>query len=305
MTADVLIPRLRSFVGKQAGAPFVARDPVNEPTIRHWCEAMGDANPAYTDPVFAAGSVHGGIVAPPTMLQAWTMKGLVAPPRDADDAQAQLIAALDEAGYTSIVATDCEQTYERYLRPGDVVTATTVIESVSDRKRTALGEGVFFSTMTTYTDAAGEAVGTQRFRLLKFKPAPAVGQRPRPAMNDDSAFFWEGARRGELLIQRCASCGVLRHPPRPGCGACGSLEWDTVASSGRGSVFSYVVHHYPPVPGFEPPFVVALVELSEGTRLVSNLIEVDPEDVKIGMPVQVRFVAIDADLTLPLFAPAS
>ncbi len=294
---------LQAFVGRSAGAPFVARDAVNEAMIRHWCDAMGDANPAYTDPAFAASSVHGGVVAPPAMLQAWTMKGLVLPPKDADDAQAQLIAALDGMGFTSIVATNSEQEYARYLRPGDVITASTVIESVSEQKHTALGDGHFFSTLTTYTDASGLIVGTQRFRLLKFRPKPSASGRPRPAMNDDSAFFWEGARRGELLIQRCASCGVLRHPPRPACGACGSLEWDTVPSKGRGAVHSYVVHHYPPVPGFDPPFIVALVELDEGTRLVSNLIEVAPEDVKIGMPVAVRFVEVDAELTLPLFAP--
>src|SRR5205085_3839396 len=111
-------------------------------------------------------------------------------------------------------------------------------------------------------------------------------------------------KRGELLIQRCASCGTLRHPPRPACPSCRSLEWGTQRSSGRGSVHSYVVHHHPPVPGFEPPYVVAVIELEEGTRLVSNVIAVDPADVKIGMPVEVAFEAVDDELTLPLFRPA-
>jgi len=297
-----LMERLRAYVGKQAGLPFVARDPVNEPMIRHWCEAMGDRNPIYTDADAARASVHGGIVAPPTMMQAWTMKGLVQPPRDPDDAQAGVIAALDEAGFTSIVATNCEQDYVRYLRPGDVVTATTVVESVSDEKQTALGAGHFYATLTTYTDQDGDVVGTQRFRLLKFKPERPAGERPRPATNDDSAFFWDGLRAGELRIQRCTACGTLRHPPRPGCAACGSLEWDWIVSSGRGAIYSYAIHHYPPVPGFAPPFAVVLVELEEGTRLVSNLVEAT--EPRIGMPVEVRFVNVADDLTLPLFAPA-
>jgi uncharacterized OB-fold protein len=72
-------------------------------------------------------------------------------------------------------------------------------------------------------------------------------------------------------------------------------------SSGRGTVYSYVVHHHPPVPGFTPPFVVALVELEEGVRVVSNLIEVDPSSVEIGLPVRVAFEAVDDELTLPVF----
>lgn len=308
-TTATLADRLQAFAGKQAGAPFVARDPVNEPMIRHWCEAMSDRNPVYTDPVFAASSPHGGIVAPPAMLQAWTMKGLVPPAPDPEDAQRRLIAALDEAGFTSIVATNSEQEYARYLRPGDAITAATVIESVSEEKRTALGAGHFFTTLTTYTDQNGDVVGKQRLRLLKFRPPERAGAaapgRPRPAVNDDSAFFWEGARRGELLIQRCASCGELRHPPRPMCPACRSLEWDTLRASGRGTVFSYVVHHYPEVPGFETPYVVALVELAEGSRLVSNLVDADPGEVAIGMPVEVTFAAVDDEITLPLFRPRS
>ena len=109
--------------------------------------------------------------------------------------------------------------------------------------------------------------------------------RPRPAIDQDTSFFWEGAKKGELLIQRCVSCGTLRHPPRPACAACRSLEWDTQRASGRGTVHSYVVHHHPQVPGFEPPYAVVLVELEEGTRLVSNLVGVDPSEVTIGMPV--------------------
>ena len=126
-----------------------------------------------------------------------------------------------------------------------------------------------------------------------------------PAITHDIAFFFEGARQGELLIQRCESCGTLRHPPRPACPSCRSLEWDTVTSSGRGTVFSFVVVHYPQVAGFDYPLPIVLVELEEGTRLVSNSIGVDPADVHIGMPVEVDFVRYDDELTLPVFRPPS
>ena len=306
---DTLMSRLKAFEGTRAGEPLVGLDEVNPAMIRHWCEALGDENPVYTDPEFAARSLHGGIVAPPTMLQAWTM---VPRPGGPGSPNKAFMRVLDEAGFTSVIATDCEQEYARYLRPGDRITSTTFIETVSEEKATALGPGHFVTTRVEYTDRAGEIVGVQRFRLLKYRPGqtreepsgvPASAERPRPAISDDSAFFWEGLRAGELRIQRCASCGRLRHPPRPGCGACGSLEWDWAVAAGRGSVHSFVVHHHPPVPGFDPPFLVALIDLEEGTRLVSNLIDVDPADVGIGMPVEVAFVEVAADLTLPLFRP--
>lgn len=145
--------------------------------------------------------------------------------------------------------------------------------------------------------SAGVEEGNQRDAVTS--PSPVAPTRPRPAVSRDSAFFWEGARNGELRIQRCRSCGKLRHPPGPSCPGCRSLEWDYVLSAGRGQLYSYVVHHYPPLPGFETPFVVALVELEEGVRVVGNLLEVDPAEVSIGMPVMLRFERIDDDFALP------
>jgi len=272
--------------------------------IRHWCDAVGDANPVHTDPEAAARSAHGGIVAPPTMLQAWSMRGLEPKAGSRPSAQDELIQTLNEAGFSSVVATNCEQEYRRYLRPGDLITTRAVIDAISDEKHTALGDGFFVTTKTTFTDQNGEVVGTMIFRILKFRPPAApepTARRPRPAMNRDNAFFWEGVERGELLIQRCASCGRLRHPPGPMCPSCRSLEWDTVVSSGRGTVYSFVVPHHPQVPSFEYPYVVALVELDEGTRLVSNVVDIDPADVHVGLPVEVDFVAVDDELTLPQF----
>ena len=89
------------------------------------------------------------------------------------------------------------------------------------------------------------------------------------------------------------------------CPYCQSLEWETVTSSGKGEVFSFIIPHYPQVPFFEYPYVVAVIALQEGTRLISNVIDIDPGDVTIGMPVEVKFVAVDDELMLPLFAPAA
>ena len=125
--------------------------------------------------------------------------------------------------------------------------------------------------------------------------------RPKPAMSADTAFFWEGAREHKLLIQRCTDCKALRHPPGPGCASCGSLDWDTVEASGRGTVHSFAVHHYPPVPGFDVPNVVGLIELDEGVRMISNIVGVAPDDVEIGMRVDVSFEDFGDDLVLPQF----
>jgi uncharacterized OB-fold protein len=196
---------------------------------------------------------------------------------------------------------------------------------VSPEKRTALGPGHFVTSRTDFVDAAGEVVATMRFRILRFAPqaagappaadvpAPAAAagagdppgpMRPRPAVTADSAFFFDGTRRGKLLVQRCSSCGRLRHPPAPACRFCRSLDWDTVEASGRGNLYSFVVVHHPRVPSFDYPLVIGLAELEEGTRLVADLEGVAPADVRIGMPVVVDLLAVDDELTLPVLRPA-
>lgn len=128
--------------------------------------------------------------------------------------------------------------------------------------------------------------------------------RLAPSTTRDTQFFWDALREHRLLIQRCGDCGTLRHPPRPMCPRCNSLTWDTIESSGRGTVYSFVMPQYPEYPWFEYPYVVALIELDEGTRLVSNLCDVSPGDVTIGMPVEVSFAEFDDDLVLHQFRPA-
>lgn len=111
----------------------------------------------------------------------------------------------------------------------------------------------------------------------------------RPASTPDTRWWWEGAATGKLLIQRCAECGRLRHPPVPACPHCRSLRWDTVVACGRGVVHSVTVLHHPQLPGFDYPLVAAVVELEEGTRLVSNVVGAGPGEVRIGTRVQVEF----------------
>jgi hypothetical protein len=134
-----------------------------------------------------------------------------------------------------------------------------------------------------------------------------------PLVTPDTAFFWDGTAVGELRIQRCAKCGVLRHPPGPMCPACGEASTAGVAglaghegytvAAGTGEVFSYVVHHHPPVPGKRLPMVVALVQLPEGVRILGEMPGVRPDQVRIGLPVRVTFTRV-GDMSLPSWRPS-
>ncbi len=169
---------LEGLIGKPVGsqAVGVGPDPVNIPMIRHWAAAFEDANPVYTDPEQAAASRFGGIVAPPLMLQTWTMatpvitgiaeRGGSPTPVPGESP----LSVLDRAGYTATLATNSEFEIVRYLRPGDVVSAETVFESISEEKTTRMGRGRFVTWLTTYSDQDGEVVGRQLFRILKFDP---------------------------------------------------------------------------------------------------------------------------------------
>jgi len=101
--------------------------------------------------------------------------------------------------------------------------------------------------------------------------ASAWRGRPRPARTPDTAPWWTGLDAGELLIQRCVHCGQLQHPPEPVCLACRGFDLSWIRSAGRGSVYSFVVYHEPRLPGFDYPYVVAVVELDEGVRLIAGL----------------------------------
>jgi uncharacterized protein len=125
-----------------------------------------------------------------------------------------------------------------------------------------------------------------------------------PQTGYDDAWFWDGVRAGRLLLRACAACGRLQHPPTPLCPACGSASWSAREASGRGTVYSWITSRHPSQPDPEPRLVV-LVELDEGVRLVSNLVDVAADDVEPGLAVEVCFRTYDGDVVLPQFRPAA
>lgn len=173
--SEELKARLDAFVGQPMGGLSTAPDPVNVAMIRHWVDALDDENPIYLDDAVASTGRFGGIVAPPAMLQTWTMgrpkiQGLAERGGAPTTFETNPISVLDEAGYVATRATDSELEFERYLAPGDELESSSVVESISDEKKTALGRGFFVTWVTTYTDAKDQIVGRQLFRVLKFKP---------------------------------------------------------------------------------------------------------------------------------------
>ncbi len=174
---DAVRESLEKYVGKPLGAPAAAPDEVNVPMIRHWVDALDDRDPVYLDEEVAATTRFGGIVAPPTMLQTWTMgrpkiEGIAERGGAPDEMEFENpISDLDEAGYVGTLATNSELEFVRYLRVGDVIQTSLVLESISPRKTTSLGQGYFVTWVTTYTDQKGEVVGRQLFRIFKFDPA--------------------------------------------------------------------------------------------------------------------------------------
>lgn len=125
-----------------------------------------------------------------------------------------------------------------------------------------------------------------------------------PIAGPHDAYFWDGVRDRTLLLRRCTGCGELQHPPTPMCGNCHSLEWETQKATGRGVVYSWIVSKHPTLPD-EEPRIVALVELDEGVRLVSNLVGIDAAEVRNNMTVEVSFVDYGDDVVLPQFAPVA
>jgi 3-oxo-4,17-pregnadiene-20-carboxyl-CoA hydratase alpha subunit len=282
--------------------PRAARDPVNQATINNWVEAIGDRNPIYVDEAAARAVGHPGIVAPPAMIQVWTMFGLGGE-RPKDDPIGPIMKLLDDAGYIGVVATNCEQTYHRYLQPGEQVSITSEMGDVVGPKQTALGEGYFINQHIIWR-VGDEDVAEMNWRILKFKPresseassVPAdldPDTMMRPSSSRDTAFFWEGVKAHELRIQRLPD-GGLQHPPVPAVWRDKTAPIDYVVAAGSGTVFSFVVHHAPKVPGRTLPFVIALVELDEGVRMLGELRNVDPATVKIGMAVRATYIDFPA-----------
>lgn len=125
-----------------------------------------------------------------------------------------------------------------------------------------------------------------------------------PRVTPENEFFWTGGASGELRFKRCRPCGTYIHPPAPICPGCLSKDLEVAAVSGRATLLTYTVNHQPWIPGFPPPYVIAIVDMDEqpGLRLMTNLVNCPAEKVRIGMPVRVVFEKYD-DVALPLFEP--
>ena len=310
--------KIHAFVGRENGPPKRGNDDVNKPMIRQWAQVMGDELKTYTDEEYAATTSKGGIIAPPAMLQAWSMEGYAMAHNPAQDVQRQLHAVFDENGFTGVLGTNTSTEFYRDLRPDDQIIAHCIIDNISEQKATARGIGYFIETVTSFTDQNGEEVGKQVFRVLKFIPAdgansadeseaaddtPAAPTRIPSPRGHDNGWWWKACDEGKVLIQRCKSCETLRHPPRPMCGECQSTEWDSIESTLDGEVFSFTTLFYPKIPGYDYPNSIGVISLSEGTRLVANLVDVDPDDIKVGMKVKGTVEQVDEKTMLPVFRP--
>jgi uncharacterized OB-fold protein len=292
---DALLPELKSHIGVCIG-PVHAWDRVNHPMIRQWREAINIGQQPPQEQMEA----------PATMLPVWLMAGLngqPAPGSDLRDHRA-IMKVLEREGFRGILGTNCEQDYERRLLSGERISSTYEVESVSNRKRTRFGDGYFITFLQSFHDETKALVGSMRLRILRYRPdtLTETEQRPPPpAMNQDTSFFWEGLKQGKLLIQRCTSCGLLRHPPGPACTQCHSFEWDELESDGKGEIYSFVVVHKPVFEAFEAPHPVGLIALDEGIRLVAPLLAAERDRLTIGSRVHAVFEAPDSHHRMPIF----
>ncbi len=310
---------LYKFVGKKVHPePKRGYDDINSAMIRHWCQVMGDDNPAYSDPEWAKNSSRGHTISPPAMMYAWTQEGYkIAAEGRPHDTQVEMVKFFDAHGFSGSLGTNVDQEFFAEAKVGDAIFEDSIIEEISEQKSTSRGVGYFFTTLAKFTNQDGELIGTQRFRVFKFIPPkheqtqpqadggieiPTRIQAPR---GEDNGWWWEACDEGRILIQRCKGCQTLRHPPRPMCGECQSTEWDHIESTLDGEVYSFVEMHYPKFPGYEYPLVVAVISLAEGTRIVSNVVGCDPADVHIGMKVKGKVEKVDEKTTLPQFYPVA
>ena len=306
--------KVYAYVGRQVCPLTEAKDGVNASMIRHWAEVMGDTNPAYSDAEWAAASKRGKTIAPPAMMYVWGQEGFAVTTGRPSDAQSDLVELFNEHGFTGVLGTNVRQEYFKEVSPGDCVTMEMVIDNISERKTTGRGTGYFFETLATFTDQHGDRIGTQRFKVLKFipqdQPAAAASEdklevptRIASPRGHDNKWWWDACDEGKVLIQRCKDCQTLRHPPRPMCGECQSMEWDSIESALDGEVLSYTCLRHPVIPGYPKDPIAAVIKLGEGTNLVANIAGCEYEDVFIGMKVKGKVEQVDDKTMLPQFYP--
>ena len=131
--------------------------------------------------------------------------------------------------------------------------------------------------------------------------------KPLPTISGETKPYWDHCRRGELLIQKCDKCEEYQFYPRGICANCWSNDIQWVTASGKGTVWTFTVTYQNGTPGFadEAPYVLALVELEEGVRMFTNIVDCNPRSVSIGMPVEVTFVRATDQISVPYFKPAA
>ncbi|MCP5019258.1 MAG: hypothetical protein GY938_28835 [Ketobacter sp.] len=315
-TAADILSRIKPLLNKRVG-PYNSWNPVSRTHIWQWCSAMGDSNPLYQDDAYRAQhSEFSGekAVAPPTMMQMWSMRDVNGNdgPGSTTDNLYEILTALEQEGYEGIMAVSYDQTFHRYLEEGDSAHHYSTIVDISDLKTTGMGKGFFVTQWAEFLDQNEELFAEAKITYFKYqtpkqqpgaKQASAPGKinRIHPVENHDHEHFWQGLRDGKLLIQKCDDCGELRHPPQPMCEHCQSIRWSTIESKGKGTVYTYTVMHYPEIPPFDYPNAIVLVDLEEGVRIVSQLIGTKPNDIHIGMAVEMKLTEVQEGMTLPLF----
>lgn len=126
---------------------------------------------------------------------------------------------------------------------------------------------------------------------------------PLPHPSAETQPFWDGCARGELLVQQCRDCGTYVFVPEAACTNCFSTQLDWTRSSGKGTVYTFSTMYRVPSPAFESPHTVASIKMDEGYFMLSNLVDIDPDEIEIGMPVEVTFERVTDEITLPKFRP--
>ncbi len=313
-----LLEQVKPLINRRVG-PYIGWNPVTRTQIWQWCMAMGDQNPLYlNDEYRSTNTGFTGAVAPPTMMQMWTMRavnGEHGPGSTLQNPYA-ILHIMEQHGFAGVMAVSYDQTFHRYLEEGDHVTSYSTIVNISDLKTTALGKGFFVTEKAEFEDQHQEVFAEALITYFQYQApakhpgtkkssAPGKINRVHPVENQDNAHYWQGLRDGKLLIQRCTSCNTLRHPPQPMCERCQSLQWDSIEASGKGTVYSYTTMYYPEIPPFDYPNTIVLVDLAEGVRLVSQLLNCKPEDVKIGMKVEMKIAEVQDGMSLPQFYPVA
>ena len=131
-------------------------------------------------------------------------------------------------------------------------------------------------------------------------------QKPLPEFRPETKPYWDACKRHEFVLPKCKSCGKIFFYPRALCPVCMCQDLEWIKASGKAKVWTYAIHYMGPTPAYkgEPPYVIAMVDLQEGAKMMTNIVNCKPEDVRIGMDVEVVFDDVTPEVTLPKFKPA-